>query len=218
MNQYRTAVQYAYEQLKSWILDHTLKPDQRLDQDELATMLNLSKTPVRTALEKLASEGLVQVSPHRSASISPLSREELEEIYMLREMLEAKATRLAVQRITPEELVRVRELMDRSEQLIAQGKFAEYLEVNRQFHLTIYRAAKSSVLYRLIALLWDMSLRYRAAYLQLPGRTEDSIAEHREIVRLLAAGEEEKVVPYMTLHNNKTKQVLLSLMASGDID
>lgn len=210
MDGYRSAVQFAYGQVKAWILDHTLKPSQRIDQDELASMLGLSRTPVRTALEKLASEGLVEVAPHRGVTVTALSHSELEEVYMLRELLEIQATRLTVHRISAEELAEVERLMLESEQRNTPQQFAEYLELNRAFHLAIYRGARSPVLLRLICLLWDMSDRYRAAFLQMPGRVEHSMVEHREIVRKLADRDEEGLVRYLVQHNARTKDMLSS--------
>ena len=100
---FRTKQEFVYRTLRDEIMSCTLAPDQRLVIDDLARRLEVSAIPVREALQLLQSEGLVQNIPHVGATVSPLSRESIDEVFTVMEGLEIVATRGAAQRMTPED-------------------------------------------------------------------------------------------------------------------
>lgn len=216
-----TVVDYAYEAVKRDILSGKLAPGSRIDQDALAEALGCSKIPLRSALERLAAEGLVQNHSFRGTTVSPLSLSELDEIYLVRCLLEKLATELAAARLTPDDLEALYGLVEWQE-AVADDLDA-LLEANRAFHMKLYSLADRPLLLQIIERLWDLSERYRRAFLQGAGISQSSTLEHRHLVDLLAQGKGREAAEYVVQHNQKTRSVLIARMsqdvaARGDGD
>jgi DNA-binding GntR family transcriptional regulator len=205
---YRTATEHAFITLKRWITAGVLAPGASIDQAELSQRLGMSRVPVRTALERLASEGLVALTPRRGAVVMPLSLQEMSDLYVVRHHLEGLATELAADRLTEADVEALARILAQTEEEVRRGDLEAFLASNRAFHMRIYAASGNAVLTRVIGGLWDLSERYRRAYLQLPARAEESTAEHRHIFDLLRARRGAEAAAFMREHNAKTMRVL----------
>lgn len=206
---YRTASEHAFRILKQWILEGVIPPGTTIDQAEISAKLGMSRMPVRTALERLDSEGLVMVVPHRGALVAPTSVREMHDLYFVRHHLEGIATELAAKLLSEPELAEIARILDTIEEQVRAGDLEAFLASNRAFHMAVYRGAHNAVLERMIASLWDLSERYRRAYLQLPARAKESTAEHRQIYQLLQARCAREASEFLRKHNDKTMQVLI---------
>jgi DNA-binding GntR family transcriptional regulator len=100
--------------LREAIFEGALRPGDRLVERQLAAQWNVSRAPLREAIEQLTAEGLLVRSPHRGASVRELSERELNELFAVREMLEVTAMRIAVSVLADEDLVRLQDLVDRA--------------------------------------------------------------------------------------------------------
>src|SRR5687767_3976599 len=100
----QTATDYAVMQVRALLISGALAPGTRIDQAKLAETLGVSLVPIREALGRLQSAGLVQIVPHRGVFVSNVSAEELVDIYTVREILEEQAARLAVSRLSQEDI------------------------------------------------------------------------------------------------------------------
>src|SRR2546430_13019898 len=118
-----TLWQRAYEYLREEILSERLQPGTELQEVALSQQLGVSRGPIREAIGRLASEGLVTVRPRRGAVVRLLSKEEFLELYQVREALEMMAVKLAVPRLQPEDVEELQGLID------AMGEHAERREV-----------------------------------------------------------------------------------------
>ncbi len=194
----QTAHEFVRNVLRRAILSGELRGGTRLVQADLASMLEVSTTPVREALRDLASEGLIRFDPHRGAVVQELSGEELREIYMIREILEPFALRLAVPKVTPELLDRLREL---HEKMASEPHSAEWVDANRNFHLAIYEAAGHPRLSALIKGLEDASVMYIGASLKdVEGLRETAVHDHGEILAALENGDADAAVEAVLTH------------------
>lgn len=194
----QTAHEFVRGVLRRAILSGELAGGARLVQAELASMLEVSTTPVREALRELAAEGLVRFDPHRGAVVQELSGEEMREIYGIRELLEPVAIRQAMPRITPELMDRLRALHD---QMASRPHSAAWVEANREFHMAIYEAASSPRLAAIIRGLEDASAMYIGASLkEVPGMREDAIADHGEILEALERRDADAAVEVVLRH------------------
>lgn len=165
------------------ILKGYLKPGEKLDQNEIAELLGVSRSPVRDALRKLAAEGLVQIHPHRGAIVAELTPEELEEIYLLRRVLEGLAVRLAVPHIDDERLAVLEEIlrtMDETEDADT------WIDLNYRFHHTIYEAARRPRLLALIDNLRMVVAPYIRQYISTPEYRRSAQISHRRILEACA--------------------------------
>lgn len=179
----QTAHEFVRGVLRTAILSGELAAGARLVQAELASLLEVSTTPVREALRELASEGFVRFDPHRGAVVSELSGEEVSEIYAIRELLEPVALRKAIPNLTEEIMERLQDLHTRMTEI---PHSAEWVDLNRSFHMTIYEAAGSPRLSAIIRSLEDASVMYIGASLkEVPGLREDAIHDHGEILDAL---------------------------------
>src|SRR5581483_8281538 len=105
-----TAERMVHTILQQRILDGVLRPGERIDLDAIAQELAVSRTPVRTALRQLESEGLVTIYPHRAVMVSELSADDLEQIYAVRIHLETLAAQMAVPNLTDSDLAEIRRI------------------------------------------------------------------------------------------------------------
>lgn len=194
----QTAHEFVRNVLRRAILSGELAGGTRLVQADLAAMLEVSTTPVREALRDLASEGLIRFDPHRGAVVQELSGEELREIYMIREILEPFALRLAVPKVTPELLAKLREL---HEKMASEPHSAEWVETNRLFHLTIYEAAGYPRLSAIIRSLEDASVMYIGASLkEVDNLRETAVHDHGAILAALEKGDADAAVEAVVTH------------------
>jgi len=212
---YRTATEYAVATIKEWIFAGRLAPGERLDQFELGERLGMSRAPVRTALERLAGEGLVDLLPHRGAIVTEISQQDMLDLYFVRNHLESLATRLAASQLTAEQLDSLEHALTKTAAQVADGDLEAFLSTNRQFHMLIYQAAGIPILLRIINSLWDLSERYRRAYLQASARAQESTIEHRHILNLLRRRDADAAAAYMKEHNENTVRALQPLIVTA---
>ncbi len=178
--------------LRDEILSGKLQPNEKLNTNQLAERLGVSRTPIREALNRLISVGLIETVPHRGAYVRALSIEEVIEIYYIRAALEGIAARLAARNLKPAEIERLLQYCNEIEAHLSGEDYQKILETNFLFHTIIYEAAQSPRLQTLILQYYRQSEQYRALGLELPGRYAEICVEHRNIANALAAGDVEK--------------------------
>jgi DNA-binding GntR family transcriptional regulator len=210
---FRTLSIEVLEWFRNEILTGQLTPDTRIDQRAIALRLGVSLVPVREALRKLEAEGLIQIVPHRGAYVPRISRDEMEDIYALRLVIEGMATRYAVGRITADELGKMSQLIAEMETATAAQNYAKLLVLNREFHFTIYGASGRPSLCEIISHLWVRSERYRATYIHSSDRSKQALEEHKEILDAVRSSSTRKAV--RALRNN-VRQTMIGLLAAFD--
>lgn len=205
-----SAADRAYEVLRAAILDGVYGPGARLGEAELAEVTGTSRTPVREALRRLQVEGLVEVLSHRGARVTQWSRDDLEEIYDLRAMLEAFAAQRAASRIAPEQLDELTDLCERMEALIgATTDFDKLAELNSEFHGIVRDAAQSTRLVGMLNAVVQLPLVMTTFHRYSPTDLRRSAAHHRELVDALRAGDETWAGSVLRSHVAAAKSVLL---------
>ena len=148
-------------EIREAIMTRRLKPGQWIRQLDVARRLNVSSVPVREALNTLAAEGQVVHERHRGYKVVDLSREQLEEIYLARRLLENEVSRRAVARVDAE-LVRLLEgSIRKMESLAALDDIVSYAEANRRFHFLLFERAGLPRIVGMIEVLWQNSEAYR---------------------------------------------------------
>lgn len=151
-----SAQQAAHARLREMIFSGALQAGQALRQEEIARLLGLSRLPVREALNRLATEGLVELKPRRGFFVVSLKREEIEDIFDMRAMLEARAGQLAAERATTEDVDAVDRAVDALDTAIeCNAPFDQYARLNEQFHERFYLSCHRKHLRRQIAMLRD---------------------------------------------------------------
>lgn len=172
-----TKTDYAYTEVRERILSGSLASGARVSQEALAAELNVSTTPLREAMRRLASEGLVVLDAHRDARVAPLTAAEARSLFEVRQQLDPLAVRLAAERRGDADRARIEEAAA-SLQPLDTGSSLAALEAHRAFHAALYRASHNDLLISLLDGLWDKADRYRRAALQA---REDSRADRRRV-------------------------------------
>jgi DNA-binding GntR family transcriptional regulator len=180
--------------LRDLITDGQLSPGTPLRQRHLAEQFDVSYTPVREALRRLESEGLVVTDVHRGATVARTESEELEENYRILAALEALAGSLAASKMTEDDLAEIEALY--REVAACQPDDERLAELNRQFHFRIYECARSPMLLLLMRLLWRSFPHGPQA-----GRPhQESVEQHAELVSALKDRDEERVATIIRDH------------------
>lgn len=189
------------------ILNGQLAGGTRLVQSDLAAQLKVSTTPVREALRDLASEGLIKIDPHHGGVVSELDEDDLREVYQIRQRIEPFALEVAMPHITEEILNRCEEF---HAAMSAAPNSAAWVQLNRDFHMTIYEASDQHRLVAMVRSLQDASVMAVSARIQsLPGVREAANKEHGELIEALRDGDLELAKEVISHH------VTLSIRPDG---
>lgn len=196
----RTLWQRVYDHLREEILSGSLTPGAELSEVALAESLGVSRGPIREAIGRLASEGLVTVRPRRGAVVSSLSTEEFNELYQVREALELLAVKLAVPRLRPDDITVLQALIDEMSARAERSQVAAFFEANSAFHVRLVEASGNVKLLELYEQLLAQLGRYRLRSLTLRGNLERSVAEHAAILRAAKRGDADRAAHLMSEH------------------
>jgi DNA-binding GntR family transcriptional regulator len=196
----RTLWQRVHEHLRQEILDNRFPPGSELNEVVLSQSLGVSRGPVREALGRLASEGLVTVRPRRGAVVTALSAQEFLAAYQVREALETLAIRLAVPRLTPEDLERLQTSVDEMVKHADEHDVDAFFRANAAFHATFVEASANAMLQETMSRLLGQMGRYRMRSVALRGSLRRSTAEHKAILRAVRKGDAERAARLLGEH------------------
>jgi GntR family transcriptional regulator, rspAB operon transcriptional repressor len=213
------AVDGVYKELRQAIVSYRLKPGERLNVDELAKMLGVSLTPVRGAIQQLATEGLVEVKPRSGTFVASLTAEDVEETFQIRCALECLAGEEAVGRIDEGGMRRLRELVKSLKRPVRgeEDRHAHELD-NSELHQTIVRAAGNRRLVEMYeALNAHIKIaRVHASDVEWPVRLREEQAEHEAIVQALEAGDAARLRAALRKHVYRAKDVLVAALRARE--
>jgi DNA-binding GntR family transcriptional regulator len=187
-------------QLREAIVSGQFQPNERLVEVDLARRLGTGRTSIRAALVRLEQEGLVTREPNRGARVRLVSDREAIEIEQVRIALELLMVRLAAERAKPADLEDLRATLLEMRQQLDLGDPIGYSELNARFHQRIWTIADHGTASALLAMLKSQSLRFQFRTILRPGRTEQSLEEHRAIVEALSAHDADACEQAMTRH------------------
>ena len=185
----RKGPQDAYEQLRSAIVSGRLQPNERLVEADLIPLLQASRSAVRTALVRLAHEGLVEHEPNRGAKVRLIGEHEAAEILESRMVLEGLAARYAARNATKEHVDELRAILAQMRALLDAGDLLGVSDLNSNLHARLLEIAEHGTVSRLVATLSSQLVRFQYRTILSPGRAEHSHAEHRAIVDAVARGD-----------------------------
>ena len=205
-----TAIEHAYTHIRDGIFSGKYPPGFHLREEELADVLEVSRTPVRQAIRLLNSEGFVDIKDNRRSYVTDVGDEELDVIFDLVAMLETYSARRAARRLTPGQLDELIEIENKLEALDVHDDRG-FLDANASFHDLIHEAAGSRLLKGLI----DQIIRYPVLfYLKAGMHTENETAsrEHRDIIEALQTGSPDFVGVRMQAHIETVRQQYKSIL------
>jgi DNA-binding GntR family transcriptional regulator len=193
----------AYDTLRSRIVSGDYPPGSHLPEEAISEELGVSRTPIRAALRRLHEDGLVTLSPRRGAFVAEYTRADIDEVFDLRGLLEARAARLASTLRTPDQLARLEELVEEMEVLSHREDRAQrdaLLRNNREFHELVLTAARSPRQYRIATTLAQSSVTVGTFFYYSPADIRRSLQFHRDITWAISQGLGEIAGSLMSTH------------------
>jgi DNA-binding GntR family transcriptional regulator len=197
------AAQRAYNTLRTGIIEGVYPPGSRVTEQEIAASANVSRTPVREALRRLEAEGLLRFVPHQGAFVTRWSKQDAEDIFELRAMLEGHGARLAAGKATAEDVQTLRRLAEDQRKEAAE-RSAGYLEriadLNSQFHRHLQQVAASTRLQATLATLSSAPLVLQTFRDYDGDDLNRSAHHHMEMVEAIEAGDGDWAAAVMHSH------------------
>lgn len=196
----RSNAQKLRDVLEEDIINGRLLPGERLDPEALAKQFNVSRTPIREAIQQLSVSGLVTVLPKKGTFVAKVSIDQLIEMFEVMAELEGMCGRLAARRISAVELQLLSDALLRCEAAASQGNPDDYYYENEDFHNCIYTASHNGFLATEARQLKQRLKPYRRLQLQFRHRMANSMREHREIYTAIESGDASRAEQVMREH------------------
>jgi DNA-binding GntR family transcriptional regulator len=193
------------QKIEAAILSGTLKPRERLVEMDLISRYGVSRTVIREALKRLEARGLIRTAPFRGAAVADLTVEEIDELYFARAAIEKTAAGLVLDHIRPEEVQRLKTLLRDLEGHL-RHKTPQMIEKDLEFHRAIYLTCRNRYLCEIIDFLRTKAHIVGYNAWSLPQRIEQSILEHREILRAIEEGHRARLEKLVVEHITFSKR------------
>lgn len=211
----RTVVDETIDALREAIQSGRFAPGQRLVVADIMAMLSVSAGPVREAIRRLTGEGLIEIVPHRGASVRQITRRDIEEIFQLRGAIEGLAARLAAECETRGDfLAELDALMAEMDQFATNQDAEGYLRTNTAFHDLIYRMSGNARLRTLAAQLIMPVYQVRLPQRMNRAAMATSYQDHKAIAEALVAGDGDAAEAAMRLHIARAGEGLKEALAT----
>ncbi len=201
-----------YKSLRLDIVSGKLTGGTRITETAVAHDLNVSRTPVREALQKLAQEKFLKAIPKAGYIVEDLSDNEIQDLFTTRMEIEQIAIEKAIEHITVDELKSLDDNLEQTKACIKSGREFKITELDIEFHTIIYKAARSKSLFRVCKNLSDLTIRYRHGLNMVPNLWSELLQQHIKIYQALIAKNGDKTKQALVSHANLEKSSLMNLM------
>ncbi|WP_433502622.1 GntR family transcriptional regulator [Pseudonocardia halophobica] len=205
------------EVLRDMILDGTLSPGERLNEVHLSQALGISRGPLREAIQRLASEGLVEAVTHRGVYVRSFSARELSDFYELRIALETHAVRLAARYAPQERIDELGRMLDDTESSMGSDATGSY-PADPDFHARLARLAASPPLIQALTDVGRKIQLARARSAHQPRRARTALDEHRTIVAALDDRDGDHAASLLEAHLSSSLNSALAVLRAAEPD
>ena len=202
MNEYLPLRDVVFNTLRQAIITGEFAPGERLMEIALANRLGVSRTPVREAIRKLELEGLVKIIPNKGAYVTGITPKDVQDIYMIRSMLEGMCARWATEHITPEQIEQLEEIVLLSEFHLKKDKdkVVQVSDLDGKFHHVLYEASNSRIMEHTLSDFHKYVKMARMLSVGAKNRAEKSIEEHKAILEAIKKGDADEAERLANLH------------------
>lgn len=214
-----TSVLFAMTTLRDAIVSGVYPPGSRVIEAEVANRLQMSRTPVREAIRRLAGEGIIEHHPNRGAVVPAWDLDAIKEVFDLRELLEVHAIRLAARRARPEDLILLREATEEMRALESEdgeARWDAYAIINHRFHRHLFKMTDSARLDAILVGLIAVPLLHRNFDSRSVATMKRSNDHHDEIVAAITVADDAWAAAAMAVHVRSTANVLISGWIESD--
>lgn len=201
----KTIVNEITVRIRQEILSGRIHPGQRIRLRTLEELFDVSHIPIREALRSLEAEGLVQNIPQRGAIATPLSVEELAEVYDLRRLLEPAVAERAIPKLTKEQLRLSAKALDALRAIPGEWASPEFPEAHRRFHWLLIEPGATSLIERVLTQLWQTSERYVRFSMIIGGGAPIAERQHVMLQKCAADGDVTRFRAELIAHLDNTE-------------
>lgn len=206
------------KQIEQDIITGILRPGEKLSEEALCQRFEVSRTPVREALLKLSSTGLVEILPRRGARVMQIGLKNLLEMFELMAELEAMCGSWAATRMSQAEVIELRQFHEATAPMVDADKFDEYYEANVLFHESIYNGSQNTYLAKQTMNLRNRLAPYRRMQLHQQNRIQMSYDEHEKVTQAIEAHDSELAASLLKQHVTAQQGSLSSFISSLSMD
>jgi DNA-binding GntR family transcriptional regulator len=203
---------WAYATIKQMILDSEFKVDEQLPVEALSSRLHISRTPIREALLKLESEGLVRAASRVGFFVRGVTRQDLLELFELRALTEGYAAEKAATMVSEEELTSLEALHRRSVQAVEEGDLSRFMDSEVALHTLILQLAHNRRLMRMVDSIKNLTHRERILSLNSLENVKMSLDEHQRILAALRRRDPQKAGAAMRAHIELVRERMLGFL------
>lgn len=214
MNEFLPLRDVVFNTLRQAILTGELKPGERLMEIHLANKLGVSRTPIREAIRKLELEGLVTMIPRRGAEVAQITEKSMNDVLEVRRALDALCVELACERITEEDLGRLKQACDAFEAAVWTKDVKKVAKADVELHDIIVQATGNQRLIQLINNLSEQMYRYRFEYIKDISQHQQLIDEHRMIYESIVKKDKEAASQAAHVHIDNQKKAIIAQIRS----
>lgn len=215
-NEYLPLREVVFNTLREAILTGELEPGEHLMEVKLANKLGVSRTPIREAIRKLELEGLVVMTPRRSAQVAKITREDLTDVLEVRRVLESLSIELCCRNRTTEDIIALKENLNKFKSCIEKNELTEIAVTDVQFHEVIYKSTGNKRLNQILYNLREQMYRYRLEYIKDRHTRDTLIVEHQEIIDAIEKQDVERAKKAILLHIDNQETTILENMEKED--
>lgn len=183
VEQFDTKSSLAYDAIKTSIIEGRYLPGQKIGISQIAKQLHMSDIPVREAMHRLGSEGLLEYAPHLGFRVSLPEFENYTDVYEVRQLLEGEAAERAAKNVSSLSLNEMKQLNEEMRVIAQGGDMTIFSALNSRFHALLFSSCGNPVLVRQIEQVGAIYPRTRAIFAMFPERTVSALHEHEEILQ-----------------------------------
>lgn len=214
----RSATEKAYFELKFKIRENLMMPGTQYLEAELATMLGMSRTPVREACIRLAEEGALEIRPRHGVRILPLSPSDMREIYVILSELESvAAATVAANGISADQLAALEHSVNSMDELLNAGRLEQWVRENEAFHKLIVKFSGNRRLAQVVGMFWDQIHRARMITLKMRPIPRDTNEEHRALLEAIKSRDSSKAKEIHHKSRSRSGELIVGLLAKYGI-
>ncbi len=199
-----------YDLLSNWLVTQKIKAGDRLIEESLSKELNISRTPIRAALNLLAKDGLIELIPRKGGSVRKLGIKDVDEVYEIRQVLEGLAICLSGSKITEKELNKLKKLLKQSKIYLSKNSATQLAKLDSEFHRIIINCCGNKRLIEFLESLYNFVQIFRVMGYYRPIRAKQAWKEHDKILKALIKQDIDEVRKLMKEHILNTKKYILS--------
>lgn len=198
----------AYDELKELIISGKLEANERIDEDFLSKSLNVSRTPVREAINRLEQEGWINIVPRKGMFVNNISLKEINDIFQVRSNLEPIILEMAFYKINREDLIDLKEkFLDFSNKTSLTPEEKKALDtLDNELHLLILKNCNNNFIIKMMENVYEHNMRIRNISSQPPIRRFDAIKEHINIIESILNDNLQNATEELKNHNLKAKE------------